>query len=293
MATDMTAGAALSQRPVRRLAAGSPGSLPPVKRRARRRHRDRLTIWTTRVLLVVATLALMTLLNHTQGDLVMPRPDKVVQAGWRMFANGTMWTALRQSLRVFSIGFSTAIASGVVGGIVVGGFPRVGRVFDPFINALNSTPRVAFIPLIIVWFGLDTTAKIVVTWLSAVIPILINTASGMEAADADLSEMARSLGATRRQLFWRVLIPGAFPVILTGLRIGSALAILGTVVSELYTAEAGLGGLLVESSNHFEMAKYFAVVFVLMVIGVAVTSLLRALERHFLTWRPTGPEGEN
>jgi ABC-type nitrate/sulfonate/bicarbonate transport system permease component len=270
--------------------AGSEDALR-VQARRQRRGRENHIVRAWQIGIVVFGLVLMWAINAGQGDLVMPRPDHVVTSFWDMINDGSLWTALRQSLKVFLVGFATAAVAGVIFGILVGGFHRVGKVFEPFINALNSTPRVAFIPLIIVWFGLDTTAKIVVTWLSAVIPILINTAAGMENADHDLSEMARSMGASRRQLFWRVLIPGAVPMILTGLRIGSALAILGTVVSELYTAESGLGGLLVESSNHFEMAQYFAVVFVLMAIGVLISTLLRALERRFMRWRPGPREG--
>ena len=277
-----------------RHAARTPSPQQPPARaqlRRRRRSRERWLLRTEQLVLVALGLGIMTVLNLTKGDLVMPRPDKVVVAGAKMFADGTMWKALGQSVQVFGIGYGVSALSGVVLGILIGGFARLGRVLDPFINALNSTPRVAFIPIIIVWFGLDSEAKIIVVWLSAVIPIIINTASGIEGADEDLVEMARAAGANRWQQFHRVLVPCAVPVILTGLRVGAALAILGTVVSELYTAEAGLGGLLIESSNHFEMAKYFAVVFVLMVIGVAVAAVLRAVERHFLTWRTVRRDG--
>jgi NitT/TauT family transport system permease protein len=259
---------------------GAPGAA----RKARRDRRRRVVLlW--QVFIVVAIFAIMWGVNAWQGDLVMPTPWSVVQSGWDQIKDGSLTAAFLQSIRVFGIGFGISIATGVTAGVIIGGFKTVERVFDPFINALNATPRVAFIPLIIVWVGLGVEAKIVITWVSAVVPILINSAAGVKEADADLTEMARSYGVRGWTLFSRVLVPGALPSILTGLRIGSALAILGTVVSELYTQQAGLGGLLVNDSNNFEMARYFAVVVVLGALGIVVTSLLRTAENYFYKWR--------
>lgn len=215
----------------------------------------------------------------------MPRPWEVVRQGWDLIRDDTMGKALWQTLQVFLIGYGLSIVTGVLFGLVVGGFRMVNRTLDPFINALNATPRIAFIPLIIVWLGLGMEAKIAVTWLSAFIPILLNTSSGIEQADYDLSEMATSFGAKRLTLFWRIFLPSAAPSILTGLRIGSGLAILGTIVSELYTAQAGLGGLMVLASNHFELAQYFSVVVVLMILGIIVSKILRFVEGHFFQWQ--------
>lgn len=264
---------------------GPDGAGAQVSRRRARRDRQRRVIVTWQVLLVLAVLGIMQGVNAWKGDLVMPAPGSVVISGWDQITDGTLPHALVQTLTVFGIGFGVSAASGIILGVIIGGFKMVERVFDPFINALNATPRVAFIPLIIVWVGLGVEAKIVITWVSAVVPILINSAAGVKEADADLTEMARSLGVRRWTLFSRVLVPGALPSILTGLRIGSALAILGTVVSELYTQQAGLGGLLVNDSNNFEMARYFAVVVVLGALGVVVTTLLRAAESYFYRWR--------
>lgn len=234
---------------------------------------------------MIGVLAIMQVVNKLQGDLIMPSPWSVVMSGWQQIRDGTLPDALGQSLRVFGIGFGVSIVTGVGFGVLIGGFRTLERVLDPFIHAVNSTPRVAFIPLIIVWIGLGVEAKIVVTWLSAVIPILISSAAGVSQADPDLTEMARSLGVTRWTLFSRVLIPAALPQILTSLRVGAALAILGTVVSELYTQQAGLGGLLVNDSNNFEMSLYFGVVVVLGALGIAVTAILRAVETRFYRWR--------
>jgi ABC-type nitrate/sulfonate/bicarbonate transport system permease component len=283
-APEVTSAPDTTQAPPVAGATGGAGPAGP-GRRSLRRDRQRRAVMAGRVLIVVVVLGIMQGVNAWKGDLVMPAPWSVVTSGWDQIADGTLPHALVQSLAVFGIGFAASAVTGILFGVIIGGFKTVERVFDPFINALNATPRVAFIPLIIVWVGLGVEAKIVITWVSAVVPILINAAAGVKEADADLTEMARSLGVRKWTLFSRVLVPGALPSILTGLRIGSALAILGTVVSELYTQQAGLGGLLVNDSNNFEMARYFAVVVVLGALGIVVTALLRAAENYFYRWR--------
>lgn len=150
---------------------------------------------------------------------------------------------------------------------------------------MNSTPGAAFIPLIIVWFGLYSEAKIVVVWNAAVFPILINTAAGISNANKDLVEMGRAFGAKRATLFWNVMVPDALPSILSGLRIGAAISTVGTVIAELTMAQSGLGGLLASAGNRFQMDKYFAVVIVLMVLGTLLTALLRYAETRFARWR--------
>ena len=160
-----------------------------------------------------------------------------------------------------------------------------GKVLDPFFNALMATPRVAFIPLIIVLLGLGFQAKITIVALGAVMPILINTYAGVRNGDSELVEMAQANGATRLQVFRKILLPGASPFILVGLRLGATIGLINTVVAELYTAVQGLGGLLTTYGNTFRMAPYFVVVIVLALLGVAITEALRLLERRLERWR--------
>ena len=146
-------------------------------------------------------------------------------------------------------------------------------------------PRVSFIPLIIVFLGLGPSAKIVVVFIGAAMPILINTYTGVLNCDGELVEMARSAGATESQVFRKIMLPGALPYITAGLRVGASLALINTVVAELYTAVKGLGGLLSVYGNSFRMAPYFVVVFVLGALGVIVMQSLRILERNADRWR--------
>ena len=236
-------------------------------------------------LIVLGLVLGMQVLNATSGNLVMPAPGAVLRQGWIMVADGTLPVALGQSLAVLCAGFVLAAVTGVLGGVALGGFPRLNRVLDPFVNAVNATPSAAFIPLVIVWFGLWAEAKIALVWIAAVFPVLISTTAGIATADRDLVEMAESFGASRRQLFWQVMVPDALPSILAGLRIGAAVAIVGTVIAELTMAQSGLGGLLIAAGNRFQMDRYFAVVLVLMALGSLITLGVRLVERRLGRWR--------
>lgn len=251
----------------------------------RRRVRARRMVWTVQILIAVMLLVGMYLLNASAGSLIMPAPFDVLRQSVVMWSDGTILRALGQSLTVLGAGFLLAASTGIFIGILLGGIPFVGRVLDPFVNAMNSTPGAAFIPLIIVWFGLYDQAKIVLVWNAAVFPIMINTAAGIANANKELTEMAQSFGAGRRTLFWQVMVPDALPSILSGLRIGAAVSTVGTVIAELTMAQSGLGGLMITAGNRFQMDRYFAVVIVLMALGTLISAALRRAERRFARWR--------
>ncbi|WP_273688666.1 ABC transporter permease [Ketogulonicigenium vulgare] len=260
-------------------------------RAAQARARRRALIISAQIAIAVLLLAGMYALNGAQGNLVMPRPDAVARQFVAMTLDGTIPRALGQTLTVLIAGFVISAVTGVLGGIILGGFPTIGRVMEPFVNAINVTPSAAFIPLLIAWFSLYTEAKIALVWLAAFFPILLNTTSGIANANKDLTEMAQAFGARRRALFWSVMVPDALPSILTGLRIGVAISTIGTVIAELTMAQSGLGGLLTAAGNRFQMDRYFAVVVVLMALGILITSGIRRVERHFGRWRISQAEG--
>lgn len=262
-----------------------PKATPPPPTASQTRGRERRALLAMQGLIALALLAGMQLLNMLAGNLVMPSPLAVLRQSIEMWSDGTMLWALWESLAVLGAGFGLAAISGVVAGVFLGGFPVMGRVFAPFVTAINSTPGAAFIPLIVVWFGLYTEAKIVLVWQAAVFPILISTTSGIANANRDLTEMAQSFGASRRVLFWQVMVPDALPAILSGLRIGAAISTVGTVIAELTMAQSGLGGLMITAGNRFQMDRYFAVVIVLMALGTLITGGLRLAERRFARWR--------
>ena len=190
-----------------------------------------------------------------------------------------------QSLSIYLGGTVAAIVVGIALGALMGTVRPVGRMLDIYVHGLAATPRVAFIPLIIVLLGLGSEAKLLIVFLGAVMPVVLNAYAGVRAADPDLVEMARATGASQGRILVHVVLPGALPFLLAGVRIGATIGLINTVVAELYTAVSGLGGLLAIYGSRFQMADYLAVVVVLALIGVAMTEGLRLLENRLLRWR--------
>lgn len=244
-----------------------------------------LGVNTWRLLTLAVFLVVWQLASIPLGKLVLPSPLAVAEASIGLLASGQLAAATASSLVVFGSGYALAIVTAIPIGILMGGYRRVGETLEVYVNGLNSTPRVAFIPLIIVWFGLDIWAKIVIVWFTAVFPIMINTYAGVLHTDVELIEAARSFGARRSQIFRHVMLPSAVPYIVAGLRIGASLAIIGTVVAELYTALSGLGFLLAQFGNTFQTAKYFVPVIVLVALGASISQALKVLERRVAGWR--------
>ena len=212
-------------------------------------------------------------------------PLAVAEAGWRLIVGDRLGPALLQSLTIYLAGTGAAIVVGIALGSLMGMFRPIGQMLDIYVHGLAATPRVAFIPLIIVLLGLGFQAKILVVFLGAVMPVILNSYAGVRGADPDLVEMARATGASRARILLHVVLPGALPFLLAGIRIGATIGLINTVVAELYTAVSGLGGLLALYGSRFQMAEYLAVVVVLAMIGVTMTEGLRLTERRLLRWR--------
>lgn len=266
-----------------------PSTTPSLAANAREKRGvlSRLSVTHWRLIAFAAFLVAWHLASIPAGRLLLPSPLDLVPAAWDELRSGQLIPATLASLGVFAAGYGLAIVTGVALGVLMGGMPRVGETLEVYVNALNATPRVALIPLVILWFGLGPIAKIVVVWLLAVLPILINTYAGVQNTDPDLLEAARSFGARRGQLFRYIMLPAALPYVVTGLRLGAAMAMVGTVFAELYTALAGLGYLMAQFSGSFQTAKYFVPVLVLAGMGMLVSEALKIVERRLARWKAT------
>ncbi|ODT66800.1 MAG: ABC transporter permease [Pelagibacterium sp. SCN 63-23] len=234
---------------------------------------------------LVFLLSGWTLASNLVPRNLVPTPLATLEAAQRLFAEDRLWVAIADSLTVYGLGFALAAAVAVPLGVVMGGFRPLGKTLDVYVNALAATPRVAFIPLIIVLLGLGVQAKVFIVFLGAAMPILLNTYAGVLASNDELVEMARSVGASRWRIFTRITVPSAVPFIVTGLRIGATIGLINTVVAELYTAVKGLGGLLAIYGNTFRMAEYFVIVLILALVGVIVTEILRHIQTRLERWR--------
>jgi ABC-type nitrate/sulfonate/bicarbonate transport system permease component len=239
-----------------------------------------------RVLVLVGLIGIWWLISLLVGGVIVPSPAATLMAAQKLLAEGRLLPALGDSLVTFLGGYGLAIVIAIPFGLAMGAFVPLGKTLETYVFALAATPRVAFVPLIIVFLGLGIEAKIVIVLLGAVMPILINTYAGVLATDRDLLEMAQSVRAGKLETFRRIVLPGALPFIIAGLRLGATIGLINTVVAELYTAVRGLGGLLALYGNTFRMAEYFVIVIVLALVGVLVAEGLRLLEQRLLRWKP-------
>lgn len=219
------------------------------------------------------------------NPLFMSYPSAIFSAAWDMTVSGELPSALLQSLVPFLIGLTISIVGGIALGIVLGQFWLIEYILDPFLNALYVVPRVALIPLVILWAGLETTGKVVIIILVAIFPVIVNTYSGIKDVRGSLLEIGRAYGATDTQIFTMIILPAAVPYIMAGIRLAVGLAIIGIIVSEFFTAITGLGGIIVLYANNFATAKLFVPIIVTGLLGIALSQLVALLERYLSSWR--------
>lgn len=203
-----------------------------------------------------------------------------------LLADGTLAKHTAYSATNFCIGFVLAVLVAVPLGVMLGWYRTLLAIFDPLITALYSMPRVALYPLFIIWFGIGIGSKIFIVFLSAVLPILINTLAGVRNIDPDLVKAARAYCATDRQIFTSVALPSAVPFILTGVRQGVAHALIGMVVGEIFAGSEGLGFMIAYAGQLFQTDALLVGVLVTATAGIALTAAAARLQRYFQRWRP-------
>jgi NitT/TauT family transport system permease protein len=204
---------------------------------------------------------------------------------WQVIAKGSIWKDIWVSFQEFALGYLLAVAFGIPFGMLTGWYRRLNFVFEPFVNALYATPRVALLPLFIIWFGIGINSKIAVVFAGAMFPVIISTFSGMRTLDANLLKCARSFGANDWQIFRTIAIPASIPFIITGLRLAVGRALIGVVVGELYAATAGVGYLITVAGATFQTDKVFVGVMIICFSGLAMMEMLKQLEHRFEPWR--------
>ncbi len=220
------------------------------------------------------------------NPMFMSAPSLIGKAAVQLFESGEIWNDLRVSGLEFFWGYVLSVIVAVPFGIAVGWYKRMSYIFDPFINAMNATPRVALLPLVIIWLGIGIISKVGIIFLGAVFPILINTRDGVKTTPYNLLNAARSFGASQWQVFRSVVLPSTVPFILTGLRLGVGRALIGVMVGELYAATAGIGFMITVAGATFQTDKVFVGVLIFATSGMIAMELLTKLEARFSKWRP-------
>jgi ABC-type nitrate/sulfonate/bicarbonate transport system permease component len=220
------------------------------------------------------------------SPLFLSGPSAIARRFYEDLLHGALLQDLAYSGLNFAVGLLLAVVAGVVLGVIVGWYRRVEMLAGPFLTALYSTPRVAMVPLIIIWFGIGMWSKVFIVFISAFFPVLVNTVGGMRAIDADLLRAARAFCATDRQIFTTLAIPGAVPFILTGIRQGVSLGLIGVVVGEMFGGSRGIGFMVAYGGQTFATDTLFVGVMIIALAGIVLTALAEQLERRFSQWRP-------
>lgn len=268
------------------------GAAATTRRRSGRRIRSRATVAFWQLVVFSAFLLVWETAHRREWGrrLVVRSPGQVWDAGWKMWDEDLIWGSLKSTLTACLLAMLLASLVGITLGLVLALLPRVERVFTPFLTALNSAPRIAFAPVFIIVFGIGTSAKVALAFSVVVFVLILNARAGVHAADADVVRLMEVMGATKRQIFRRLLLPVAVPSIFAGLRLGLIYSLLGVVTSEMIAAKDGMGQLVARYSANFELDKVYAIIFMLIVVATVLNTLMGVIERRLLWWQPRARE---
>ncbi|WP_426615737.1 ABC transporter permease [Bradyrhizobium sp. McL0616] len=214
------------------------------------------------------------------------RPSGVARYLWKGFVTeGQLWLELGYTVLGASISFVGGSICAMAVGLFFATFPRTHRATEPYITLLNAMPRIALVPLFLLWFGLGIGSKIAVGFSLTFFIVLSATIAGIRGVDRDYLLLSRALGATPSQIFFKVTLPSAVPVISSGVRLGMIFALLGVVGAELIAAEHGLGQIVAYLQATFNVDGVMAILLLLALLGLGASSLMSRLERRLLAWQ--------
>jgi NitT/TauT family transport system permease protein len=235
------------------------------------------------ILLLVAweILAQMNVIN----PIFSSSPSRIFKSGIEIIKEGSLWGNFLASGKIFGIGFLLAIVIGVPVGLIIGWFRRANQAFGPLIAALYAIPDLAMMPLFIVWFGLGLGSKVVLIFLNAVFPIIMNIQMAMRSIDHDLVKVSKSYGATQGQIFRTIALPISVPFIITGFQIASTRALIGVVGAEVFGAQEGIGYMIRYAGMNFQTDKVFVYVIIITSTAIIFDRSLHALNKKFDAWR--------
>ena len=234
----------------------------------------------------IATLAVLwEVVGRMMHSALIPPLSKIASAWLRLLMNGKLLENLAMSLWTLAVGFVLAAALGVIIGVLMGRFSQVEHFLDLYINALMSAPMTAFVPLLIMWFGLGVESRIAVVFLFAFFVIVINTMTGVKQVDRIFVEMARSFGARELEVFFKVVLPAAMPAIMAGVSIGMGRAVKGMVTAEMLLTLTGVGGMIMQYGSAFATDALFAVILTILMVAMIAMKLVNILDRRLTGWK--------
>lgn len=212
-------------------------------------------------------------------------PTRIIIAGKQLIADGSLLKNILASGKIFILGYILAMVVGIPVGILMGWFKLFNKAFGPLFTALYTTPRIALMPLFIIWFGLGIGSKLALVFLSAVFPLIINMQAGMLSIDNELTIVAKSYNASQSQIFRTIALPMSIPFLITGLRLAVRAALMGVVSSEVFGGSQGIGYLIQYAGSVFQTDKVFVCVCIIAIFGIIADRSLLAVNTKFDTWR--------
>lgn len=239
-----------------------------------------------RVILIAAFLVVWEIVVRVLHipAFILPPPSNIFVALYRGFASTLYFSHIGVTLAETFMGFALGTALAFSIGVAVAMSRRVEYFLYPFIVMFQAMPKVALAPLVIIWFGLGITSKVVAAALVAFFPLMVNTITGLRAADSDRVNLMRSLSASRWQIFWMLQLPTALPYIFAGLEIAMIFALIGSIVGEFVGATAGLGMLIQSMNFTMDVAGQFSILLILSALGLLLNGVVVMIRRRVLFW---------
>jgi NitT/TauT family transport system permease protein len=257
---------------------------------AERRRRVALQNLGIRLIALMIALSLWQIVGMNTDPVLFTTPIKVAAAAVNMIWSGELWQAMAPSLFVLMIGLTLAIVFGIAVGLLLARFHILDVAVTVYITFLYSIPSVALVPLIVLWAGYETTAKVIILFLFAFFPMVINTYQGVKAVDPKLLEVGNAFRCSERQLWGNIILPASLPFIVTGIRLAVGRGMIGMVLADLYTAISGVGYLIVRTAGVLEVDRMFVPIVTLGLLGVTLTAILRYVEKRVAPWTAAGQE---
>jgi len=219
-----------------------------------------------------------------RNPLVLVGPSRVAQSFMNLFSRGLLARHVYATFVEFILGYLVGVVTGFGLGVAMALSRRAKEILNPWVTIWYNAPIILLAPLFITAFGLGLVSKVVIVFIAAVFPVLFNTYTGMTTVDGRLVEAVRAFGGTPRQIFFKVTLPGALPLIMTGLRLSVGRALVGAIVSEFFGARAGIGYLITAASEAFRTAEALVGVVLLAIGGYATFEVLKYIERRIAPW---------
>jgi ABC-type nitrate/sulfonate/bicarbonate transport system permease component len=236
---------------------------------------------------VVVVLSLWEIFGRQVNPLFLSYPSAIARAFVQLLETREFERQALGSLQVFAVGLIAALILGIALGLLMGRYRLAEYLLDPYVYALDATPRVALIPLLLLWFGLGTSSKIAIVFLSGLFPVLMNTFAGVRTVSAQLVDIGRAYGAREGKIFTKIILPAALPFVMAGIRLAVGRALIGIITAEMFTAVTGLGALLIRYSSALATDKFFVPVILLALIGVVLSGGVEKLQKRLAPWKET------